>query len=42
LQFGLVDASSDSDLDKKLDQLEKKWDDLEIPFNFPPEFHQYQ
>ena len=41
MQFGLVDASSDSDLDEKLDQLEKKWDDLEIPFNFPPEFHSW-
>ena len=41
LQFGLVDSSSESDLDNKLDQLEKKWDDLEIPFNFPPEFHSW-
>ena len=41
LQFGLVDASSDSDLDEKLDQLEKEWNDLQIPFNFPHKFHSW-
>ena len=41
LQFGLVDSSTKSELDNKLASLQNKWNNLENPFNSPPEFHQW-
>ena len=41
LQLGLVDASTKSELKKKINSLEKKWNNLEKPFHSPPEFYEW-
>lgn len=41
LEFGLVDAESESELDAMLNSLENVWNDRESSFHSPPEFHSW-
>ena len=39
LELGLVDVNSETELDSKILGLEEKWNNYEMPFHSPPEFH---
>ena len=39
LELGLIDVNSETELDSKILGLEEKWNNYEMPFHSPPEFH---